>query len=609
MSEDKSALPGVQAAHLKSIDPKSEAGDVISWMALIPLLTGYAPKQWMKGIDSMIPKKKDEWRPGKLRLILLMEARFNQNNKLIGRKMMQHGEKYGYLAREQFGSRNAKSAIEHALNKRLTIDIARQTKTPAVYIANDAKSCYDRILLMVAYLTMRHMGIPKLTAISSIETLVKMSRTVKTVYGESNESYATNVIRDEILHGIGQGNGYGPTIWAGISSPLLKILRDRKHGVHIFSPISKEEIKMAGYSYVDDTDQIELNSEKTVWENVLENAQYSLELWECLLRTTGGAIEPSKTFWVRILHEWKNGQSTLKKADHTEELWVKNSRGFLEKIEQIEPNIARRTLGVWQAVNGQENTQTKVLLKKIETWGGNTSEMTRKESNTAMVSTIGRSIRYPLAATTLSSQQCKEVDKSLKKNVLGKMGVVRTAPDAAVFSPNKLGGIGLHKTEIDQVIDHVKMVMQHGHCKTVTGTLIRNTLEHLAIESGQGGNPFTFDSDSLTYTTDRTWIQNTITACSKFSITIVPSFKGIPKWTTKDQFIMDKAIRFLKGKELRIFNKVRLALKIATISDMAVADGSRIDPQVLLGNSGNSPTTGSLNNSATTVTMTTDQLT
>ena len=94
----------------------------------------------------MIPKKMNEWRPDKLRLILLMESRFNQNNKIIGRKMMDHGEKFGFLAREQYGSRNSKSAIEHALNKRLTIDIARQTKTPAVYIANDAKSCYDRIL-------------------------------------------------------------------------------------------------------------------------------------------------------------------------------------------------------------------------------------------------------------------------------------------------------------------------------------------------------------------------------------------------------------------------------------------------------------------------------
>ena len=222
MSEDKLSLPGVQAAHIKSIDPMSKAADVVSWISLIPLLTGYAPEQWKRGVDSMIPKKKNEWRPDKLRLILLMEARFNHNNKFIGKKMMEIGEARGYLALEQFGSRPSKSAREHALNKRLTIDVARQSKTPAVYIANDAKSCYDHILLMVAYLTMRHMGIPRTTAISSIHTLVTIPRTVKTVYGESKESYSTDVTLDEILHGIGQGNGYGPIIWAGMSSPLLK---------------------------------------------------------------------------------------------------------------------------------------------------------------------------------------------------------------------------------------------------------------------------------------------------------------------------------------------------------------------------------------------------
>ena len=53
---------------------------------------------------------------------------------------------------------------------------------------------------------------------------------------------------------------------------------------------------------------------------------------------------------------------------------------------------------------------------------------------------------------------------------------------------------------------------------------------------------------------------------------------------------MDKAIHVLKGKELQIFNKVRLALKIATVADLAVADGSRIDQQIILGNKGTSPT-------------------
>ena len=347
MSEDKSSLPGIQAAHIKSVDPLSKAADVISKMALIPLLTGYAPKNWKRGIDSMIPKKKDEWRPSKLRLILLMDARFNHNNKLIGKKMMEHGEKRGFLAREQFGSRKSKSAIEHALNKRLTIDIARQSKTPAVYIANDAKSCYDRILLMIAYLTMRQVGIPELAAKSSIDTLVQMTRKVKTVYGISEESYATDKLSDEILHGIGQGNGYGPSIWAGISSPLLKILRKRKVGVNIATPITREKLKMAGYSFVDDTDLIELNGDETIWENVVENAQEGLKLWECLLRTTGGAIEPSKTDWVKIMYEWKNGVAKLQKAHQNDTLWTKDPEGIEKQIKQIEPDQARRTLGVW----------------------------------------------------------------------------------------------------------------------------------------------------------------------------------------------------------------------------------------------------------------------
>ena len=390
MSEDKSALPGIQAAHIKSVDPTSKAADVISQMALIPLMTGYAPINWKRGIDSMIPKKKDEWRPAKLRLILLMDARFNHNNKLIGKKMMEHGERSGFLAKEQFGSRKSKSAIEHALNKRLTIDIARQSKTPAVYIANDAKSCYDRILLMVAYLTMRHLGIQDVASKSSIDTLVNMTRKVKTVYGVSEGTYATDMLHDEILHGIGQGNGYGPTIWAGISSPLLKILRKRNVGVNIASPITKEELKMAGYSFVDDTDLIELNSEETIWENVMANAQEGLNLWECLLRTTGGAIEPTKTDWVKIMYEWKHGVASLQATCQHDKLWAKDPEGRARQIKQIEPDCARRTLGVWQAANGQEETQKEVIISKIKEWGANTAGISRKETATASVTTLGR---------------------------------------------------------------------------------------------------------------------------------------------------------------------------------------------------------------------------
>lgn len=128
MKEEKASAPGVHNGHLKCIDPYSVAAKVISDMALLPLQTGYTPTSWRIGIDSMIPKKVNDLRPEKLRLILLMDARFNHNNKVIGRKILEFGEKHGLLADEQYGSRKNKSSSQHALNKRLILDRIRQYK-------------------------------------------------------------------------------------------------------------------------------------------------------------------------------------------------------------------------------------------------------------------------------------------------------------------------------------------------------------------------------------------------------------------------------------------------------------------------------------------------
>jgi hypothetical protein len=86
-------------------------------------MTGYSLKTWRMGINSMIPKKAVDLHPEKLHLILLLNARFNHRNKLIGKKMMEYGEKHNLLAPEQFGSRKSKSAIDHATNIRFTLDI------------------------------------------------------------------------------------------------------------------------------------------------------------------------------------------------------------------------------------------------------------------------------------------------------------------------------------------------------------------------------------------------------------------------------------------------------------------------------------------------------
>ena len=95
-----------------------------------------------------------------LRSIVLTEADFNFNNKLLGRRAIQHAEDINGLTPEQYGSRKNKCSIDQALHKRLTYDIMRQSKQSGLLCSNDAKSCYDRIVHSVAALAYKHVGVP-----------------------------------------------------------------------------------------------------------------------------------------------------------------------------------------------------------------------------------------------------------------------------------------------------------------------------------------------------------------------------------------------------------------------------------------------------------------
>ena len=79
-------------------------------------------------------------RVDKLRAIILFETDFNLNNEYIGRDMMSKAEKVLILAKEQYGSRKRRTAILHALNKRLTFDILRQEKKGGAICSCDLKS-------------------------------------------------------------------------------------------------------------------------------------------------------------------------------------------------------------------------------------------------------------------------------------------------------------------------------------------------------------------------------------------------------------------------------------------------------------------------------------
>ena len=116
---------------------------------------GFAAEYGQDIQDFQILKKSGIWEVKKMRIIQLMAAAFNMNNKKTGRDGLRNAELFKLLPDEQAGSRKRRRAILSALEKVLMNDILRFCRVAAIIISNDARSCYDRIVLWIATLALR----------------------------------------------------------------------------------------------------------------------------------------------------------------------------------------------------------------------------------------------------------------------------------------------------------------------------------------------------------------------------------------------------------------------------------------------------------------------
>ena len=100
-----------------------------------------------------------------------------------------------------------------------------------------------------------------------------------TGYGVSESSYIAAITKKP-LHGIGKGNGAGPSGWAVISSPLFEILRNAGFATDFISSLSHTLVSLVGYGFVDDTDLIFISEQE---DDLLQTAQDGLNFWESCL--------------------------------------------------------------------------------------------------------------------------------------------------------------------------------------------------------------------------------------------------------------------------------------------------------------------------------------
>lgn len=207
-----------------------------------------------------------------------------------------------------FSIRKSLTAISHCLNKRLTFDYCRQLRRAAAVCSNDANSCYHRIVHSVASICTRRAVEPQDPLVCMLTTIQNLRHTVRTAFGDSTDSFGGDMWALPVS-GVGQGNGAGPQIWALVSTPILNMIREEGYGVAFKLVISGEEVRFAGYAFVDDTDLCHTaKSSETSTPQLLQEMQDAIDLWEGGIRATGGAIVPPKSHWYLIEYVWKEGR-------------------------------------------------------------------------------------------------------------------------------------------------------------------------------------------------------------------------------------------------------------------------------------------------------------
>ena len=87
-----------------------------------------------------------------------------------------------------------------------------------------------------------------------------------------------------------------------------------------------------------------------------------------------------------------------------------------------------------------------------------------------------------MMATYLSKEQCKTIMCPFLKAGLSSSGVSSKMPRAVVWGPLHYQGIGIHHLWTTQGIEHLLAMLRHVTCQTLTGQLIRTTLEEMQLE-------------------------------------------------------------------------------------------------------------------------------
>ena len=213
----------------------------------------------------------------------------------------------------------------------------------------------------------------------------------------------------------------------------------------------------------------------------------------------------------------------------------------------------------------------KYLKGKTTQWAAHISSgcLTQTDAYLAAISTIWKTIEYPLAALNLSMAELKTITWPVYQAAFKKMGVHHCVSGLIRDGPRRFLGLRFTSPFHTQGVRRLLTMVEHQWHNTPTGHLVNTNVESLIMELGIFSSLFDSDkSAALSWTTTpHTWLHAAITYAHEHDILIDLPFQWLKPIRQRDQSLMwGFGLRGLSYKDLLRLNRVRLFYRITCLA-------------------------------------------
>ena len=194
-----------------------------------------------------------------------------------------------------------------------------------------------------------------------------------------------------------------------MSSTGIACMKKRGYGAFLRACISLIALILVCFMWVDDNShQQTARSVEESGEDVVDETQSGLDYWVGFLTTTGGAINPDKSYWYLLDYRWTGTQWVYRKAREMEGgLTAPNPEGIVLPLKWLEAHEASKQLGILTAPDDNMQAQLKHLKAKATKFAENLKGqglLSRNEAWINMTHTVGKTPEYPMPATTIKEK-------------------------------------------------------------------------------------------------------------------------------------------------------------------------------------------------------------